>query len=41
MMKTKDMESKGMSLGVSFGDRNPLGSNAEEKKEKKREEILN
>jgi hypothetical protein len=36
MRKTQGMESRGMSLGVSFGDLNPLGSS--KTKKRKREE---
>jgi hypothetical protein len=40
MRKRKDMESKGMSVGVSFGDRNPLRSKTEEKKEEKKKHLI-
>jgi len=40
-MKKRTVESKGMSIGVSFGDLNPLcSSKTEEKNEEKKKHLI-
>ena len=39
MRKTEIIESRGMSLGVSYGDLNPLGSKTKKRKREEGREI--